>query len=58
MLQEGEYSDKAGENGEIRTQKIVKGSITAVKGNGFHSVKNTTNKPLIIFVITTNESKK
>jgi len=57
MHGEGEYSDKDGENGEIRTQKIVKGSITAINGNGFHSVKNTTNKPLIIFVITTNESK-
>lgn len=54
---EGEYSDKIGENGEIRTQKLVKGSITAVSGNGFHSAKNTTNEPLIIFVITTNEPK-
>jgi len=54
---EGEYSDKTGETGEIRTQKLVKGSITAVSGNGFHSAKNTINEPLIIFVITTNEPK-
>ena len=57
MHGEGEYSDKDGENGEIRTQKLVKGSITTVSGNGFHSAKNTTNEPLIIFVITTNKPK-
>jgi mannose-6-phosphate isomerase-like protein (cupin superfamily) len=52
---EGEYSDKADENGEIRQQKIIRGSITTVNNNGFHSVKNTTDEPLIIFVITTNK---
>ena len=57
MHGEGEYSDKAGEDGKIRVQKIIKGSITAVNNNGFHSVKNTADKPLIIFVITTNEPK-
>jgi mannose-6-phosphate isomerase-like protein (cupin superfamily) len=55
MHGEGEYLDKAGENGEIRKQKLIKGSITAVDSNGFHSVKNTTDEPLIIFVITTNK---
>lgn len=58
MQGEGEYADRAGVTGEIRTKKIKKGSITAVQGIGFHSVKNTTNKPLIIFVITTNQPKK
>lgn len=58
MEGEGEYADKNGENGAIRTQKIKKGSITVVQKTGFHSVKNTTNKPLIIFVITTNEPLK
>ena len=57
MQGEGEYADRAGVTGTIRTQKIRKGSITAVKNNGFHSVKNTTTNPLIIFVITTNEPK-
>jgi len=57
MQGEGEYSDRAGVTGTIRTQKIRKGSITAVNNNGFHSVKNTTTNPLIIFVITTNEPK-
>ena len=55
---EGEYADRAGVTGTIRTRKIKKGSITAVNGIGFHSVKNTTNEPLIIFVITSNEPKK
>jgi len=57
MQGEGEYADRAGVTGTIRTQKIRKGSITAVNNNGFHSVKNTTTNPLIIFVITTNEPK-
>lgn len=55
MHGEGEYSDRTGVTGTVRTQKIKKGSITAVDKNGFHSVKNSTNEPLIIFVITTNE---
>lgn len=58
MQGEGEYSERAGVTGTIRTQKIKKGSITAVNGIGFHSVKNTTNEPLIIFVITSNEPNK
>jgi oxalate decarboxylase/phosphoglucose isomerase-like protein (cupin superfamily) len=58
MQGEGEYADRAGVTGSIRTRKIKKGSITAVNGIGFHSVKNTTNEPLIIFVITSNEPKK
>ena len=56
MHGEGEYSDKNGANGVVRTTKIVKGSITCIRKKGFHSVKNTTNEPLIIFVITTNEA--
>ena len=57
MHGEGEYSDKDGLEGVVRTQKIVKGNVTVVSGNGFHSVKNSTNEPLIIFVITTNKPK-
>lgn len=55
MHGEGEYSEKAGENGEIRKQKLTKGVITAINQEGFHSVKSTTREPLIIFVITTNK---
>lgn len=56
MHGEGIYSDKAGVDGEVRTQKITKGNITAVSGIGFHSVQNTTDEPLIVFVITTNKA--
>lgn len=52
---EGEYSDRDGNEGKIRTQKIRKGSVMSVQGSGQHSVKNTGTEPLIIFVITTNE---
>ena len=55
MHGEGEYSDKASVNGKVRKQKLVKGSITAINDDGLHSVKNTTDEPLIIFVITTNK---
>ncbi|WP_372746062.1 cupin domain-containing protein [Lutibacter sp.] len=58
MQGEGEYSDRAGVSGTIRTKKVTKGSITVVDKNGFHSLKNTTNNPLIVFVITTNEPKQ
>ncbi len=56
MHGKGEYSDKDGVDGEVRTHKITKGNITAVSNEGFHSVQNTTDEPLIIFVITTNKA--
>ncbi len=56
MHGEGEYTDKAGADGEQRTHKITKGNITAVSNDGFHSVQNTSDEPLIIFVITTNKA--
>jgi mannose-6-phosphate isomerase-like protein (cupin superfamily) len=56
MHGEGEYADKAGADGEVRILKIAKGNITAVSKNGFHSVQNTSDEPLIIFVITTNKA--
>lgn len=55
MHGEGIYMDRDGAFGEIRSQPVTKGSITAVQGNGFHAIKNTGSEPLIIFVITTNE---
>lgn len=55
MHGEGEFSDKVGENGEVRVQNIKKGDITSVRDNGYHSVKNIGNEPLILFVITTYE---
>lgn len=56
MHGEGVYSDKAGVDGEVRETKIIKGNITAVSNEGFHSVQNTSDEPLIIFVITTNKA--
>ena len=56
MHGEGIYSDKAGADGEVRETKITKGNITAVSNEGFHSVQNTSDEPLIIFVITTNKA--
>lgn len=54
---EGTYHDKSGENGEERITPIHKGNITTVKGESYHSVRNTSisEEPLILFVITTNE---
>lgn len=54
---EGLYFDRKGEDGPIREQRITRGQITAVKGDGFHSVVNTSDEPLILFVITTNEPR-
>lgn len=55
MHGEGIYMDRDGAFGEIRTQAVHKGSVTAVQGNGFHAIKNTSDEPLIVCVITTNE---
>jgi len=51
----GEYYEKATWESDEVTHQIMKGSVTTVRGDAFHSVKNTGNEPLIIFVITTNE---
>lgn len=54
---EGAYHDKIGQTGEERITSIMKGNVTTVKGESYHSVRNisTSNEPLILFVITTNE---
>jgi len=54
MHGEGEYSEMTKEAGIIRKRILTKGSITAMSGKGFHSLINTTDEPLITFVITTN----
>lgn len=51
----GEFMDKIGNDGNVRSQKIIKGSITTVQGDGYHAVENISDEPLILFVITTNE---
>ena len=54
----GIYSEKDSEEGDVRNYGIKKGSVTTVRGNGYHAVKNSGNEPLVIFVITTNEPEK
>lgn len=56
MHGEGKYMDRDGAFGEIRSQAVKKGSVTAVQGNGFHAIQNTGDEPLVVFVITTNEA--
>lgn len=51
---EGKYIERKGADKEIRTLNLKKGSITAIEGeNNYHSIMNTGNEPLIIFVVTT-----
>lgn len=57
MHGEGEYSEMTKKEGIIRKKTIKKGSITAMSGEGFHSLINTTDEVLIVFVITTNNPK-
>jgi len=50
---EGKYEEKVGTDGELRTLNLKKGNVTATHGDHYHSITNTGNEPLIIFVITT-----
>jgi hypothetical protein len=57
MHGEGEYTEMTKKDGIIRKKTLTKGSITAMSGEGFHSLINTTDEILIVFVITTNNPK-
>jgi hypothetical protein len=57
MHGEGEYLEMTKKDGIIRKKNLKKGSITAMSGEGFHSLTNTTDSILIVFVITTNNPK-
>lgn len=50
----GEYRERTGTDGPIRKKTLQKGDITAISSIGYHSVENTGDEPLIMFVITTN----
>ena len=53
----GEYIERVGENNITRTFNLKKGNVTSIQGNdNFHSIINTGNDPLIIFVVTTYEN--
>lgn len=54
---EGKYTERIGEDKEIRTLNLKKGNITSIQGeNNYHSITNIGDEPLIIFVITTYEA--
>lgn len=55
MSGKGEYHEKDDWESDERTCPLNRGNITTVKGEAFHSVSNTSDEPLVIFVITTNE---
>lgn len=51
---EGEYVERVGSENITRTLRLKKGNVTCIQGdNNFHSVTNTSDEPLIIFVVTT-----
>ncbi|MBO9693004.1 cupin domain-containing protein [Chryseobacterium sp.] len=50
----GEYRERTGTEGPIRKKILQKGDITAISSVGYHSIENTGDEPLIMFVITTN----
>jgi oxalate decarboxylase/phosphoglucose isomerase-like protein (cupin superfamily) len=50
----GEYRERTGTEGTLRKKLLQKGDITAIKSIGYHSIENTGDEPLIMFVITTN----
>ncbi|MGV2449322.1 UNVERIFIED_CONTAM: cupin domain-containing protein [Ralstonia mannitolilytica] len=50
----GEYRERTGTDGPIRRKVLQKGDITAISSIGYHSIENTGDEPLIMFVITTN----
>lgn len=49
----GEYRERIGVEGPIRKKILKKGDITAISSIGYHSIENTGDEPLIMFVITT-----
>ncbi|MET3037416.1 cupin domain-containing protein [Chryseobacterium sp. NRRL B-14859] len=50
----GEYRERTGTQGPIRKKTLQKGDITAISSIGYHSIENTGDEPLLLFVITTN----
>ncbi len=50
----GEYRERMGKEEPIRKKMLQKGDITAIHSIGYHSIENTGQEPLIMFVITTN----
>ncbi|WP_165020563.1 MULTISPECIES: cupin domain-containing protein [unclassified Dysgonomonas] len=55
---QGEYIERLGLDNETRKLNLKKGNITSIQGNdNYHSIINTGDEPLIIFVVTTYQPK-
>ncbi|MDR1707952.1 MAG: cupin domain-containing protein [Prevotella sp.] len=55
---EGEYIEREGLDQITRKFNLKKGNVIAIQGeNNYHSIINSGDEPLIIFVITTYEPK-
>lgn len=55
---EGEYIEREGLDTITRKFDLKKGNVTSIKGeNNYHSIINSGDEPLIIFVVTTYEPK-
>lgn len=53
---EGKYIERIGQENEIKTFTLKKGAVTAIKGDdNYHSLINTGDEPLIVFVVSTYE---
>ncbi|NDW19266.1 cupin domain-containing protein [Dysgonomonas sp. 216] len=50
---EGKYEEKIGTEGTPRTLNLKKGNVTTTHGEYYHAITNTSDEPLIIFVVTT-----
>lgn len=52
----GEYIERIGVNNITRRFELKKGNVTSIQGdNNYHSIINSGDEPLIIFVVTTYE---
>lgn len=53
---EGFYTERVGQDNVSRQMTLKKGNVTSIKGDdNYHSIINTGDEPLIIFVVTTYE---
>ena len=55
---QGSYTERVGLDNETRTLDLKKGNVTSIQGDdNYHSITNTGDEPLIIFVVTTYQPK-
>lgn len=55
---EGEYIEREGLDKITRKFNLKRGNVTSIQGeDNYHSIINTGDEPLIIFVVTTYEPK-